>query len=530
MKRFARTVWLPTILAIAIDLSISGFCASSEPSPTKGERSTSSNFDAEGRETRVENSVVKVFATVRYPDLYKPWTKLSPAEISGSGVVIEGKRILTSAHVVAYASQVQVQANQAGDKVAATVEVLGPGIDLAVLKVEDETFFDTHPPLPRARMLPAITDGVMVYGYPKGGASLSITKGIVSRIEFTSYNYPVAGLRIQIDAAINSGNSGGPAVANGKMIGLAFAHLSASENIGYIIPGEEIDLFLQDIADGNYDGKPGLFDEFQTLENATLRSFLKLDKSTQGMVIHKPDNTEPNYPLKEWDIITKIGDMKVDDQGMIRIDGLRIAFLYFVQRLAKDGKVPMTIVRAGKEIAVNVPVQYKRPHVIANLDGAYPSYFVYGPMVFSSASAEYVSGIMRSASGSLLAMGLLSSLGSPLINRMGDKPSFNGESLTIVSSPFFPHKLAKGYSNPASQVVKSINGIRIKNLKHLVEAIRDSKDEFITIQYDGRRGETMVFPRVEMAAATDEILTDNGIRSQASADILPVWNAKAGNQ
>jgi hypothetical protein len=57
--------------------------------------------------------------------------------------------------------------------------------------------------------------------------------------------------------------------------------------------------------------------------------------------------------------------------------------------------------------------------------------------------------------------------------------------------------------------------------------LRDSKDEFITIEYDSRRGETMVFPRAEMAAATDEILSDNGLRSQASADVLPIWNAKS---
>src|SRR5437667_209861 len=100
----------------------------------------------------------------------------------------------------------------------------------------------------------AVEEAVMVYGYPKGGSSLSITKGIVSRIEFAEYNFPVAGLRIQIDAAINPGNSGGPAVVGDKMIGLAFSHLSDSKNIGYIIPSEEIDLFLQDIADGHYDG------------------------------------------------------------------------------------------------------------------------------------------------------------------------------------------------------------------------------------------------------------------------------------
>jgi len=62
-----------------------------------------------------ESAVVKVFSTIRRPDVTHPWTKSSPVEVSGSGVVIEGRRILTNAHVVAYASQVQVQGNQSGD-------------------------------------------------------------------------------------------------------------------------------------------------------------------------------------------------------------------------------------------------------------------------------------------------------------------------------------------------------------------------------------------------------------------------------
>ena len=171
----------------------------------------------------IENSVVKVFSTVRHPDPFKPWTKQAPSEISGSGVVIEGKRILTNAHVVLYASQVQVQASAAGDKVSATVVAVAPGIDLAVLQLDDAAFFDTHPPVARASKLPHIKDAVLAYGFPTGGNSLSITKGIVSRIEFVAYNYPVSGLRIQVDAAINPGNSGGPAIAGDKMIGLAFS-------------------------------------------------------------------------------------------------------------------------------------------------------------------------------------------------------------------------------------------------------------------------------------------------------------------
>ena len=51
---------------------------------------------------------------------------------------------------------------------------------------------------------------MLAYGFPTGGTSLSITKGIVSRIEFVAYNYPVSGLRIQIDAAINPATAGDP--------------------------------------------------------------------------------------------------------------------------------------------------------------------------------------------------------------------------------------------------------------------------------------------------------------------------------
>jgi S1-C subfamily serine protease len=484
--------------------------------------SADKNFDA------VANSVVKIFSTVRYPDVFKPWTKSAPSSITGSGVVIEGKRILSNAHVVQYASQVQIQANQAGDKVSATVEAIAPGIDLAVLKLDDESFFDTHPALPRAKMLPEIKDTAMVYGYPEGGTSLSITKGIVSRIEFASYNFPVSGLRIQIDAAINPGNSGGPAVVGDKMIGLAFSRLVEADNIGYIIPSEEIDLFLQDIADGKYDGKPALFDEFQTLENPTLRKYLKLDKSVEGLIVHKPDTSE-GAVLKEWDVITKIGDTPVDDQGMVKLGpNLRVHCRYLVQKMTKDGKLPVTIVRNSKEMSLQVPIHMDRPMVMPSLGNDYPSYFIYGPICFSKATEEFTRNFLTGSRAGRFA-GWLSAMGSPLISRTSDKPAFPGEELVMVPSPFFPHKVSTGYGDPFYQVVKEINGIRVKNLAHLVEILRDSKDEFIRIEFYNRYGETLIFPRAEMLAATDEILTDNGIRSQGSPDALAVWNAKAKN-
>jgi S1-C subfamily serine protease len=434
---------------------------------------------------------------------------------------------LTNAHVVLYANQIQVQANQSGDKVSATVAAIAPGIDLAVLKLDDESLFSTHQPLVRASSLPDVKDAVMTYGFPTGGTNLSITKGIVSRIEFAGYNHPVSGLRIQVDAAINPGNSGGPAVVGDKMIGLAFSRLGGkTENIGYIIPCEEIELFLKDISDGHYDGKPAMSDELQTFENPALRPFLKVDNSVTGIIVRQPASAESSYPLKPWDIITKIGETGIDDQGMVNIgNNLRVRFQYLIQKIASKGKVPLTIVRGGKTVKIELPVSSDQPMLMQDLQGSYPAYFIYGPFSFSVVTSQFVSNLFAAGAGML---GANAMLGNPLIGRMGDKPAFPGEELVVVSSPFFPHALCKGYDSPIARVVKTVNGISIRNLKHLVQVLRDSREEFDVFTFYGKGGESMVFLRKKMRDATDEILTDNGIRSQGSQPELDVWNKGQG--
>ena len=471
------------------------------------------------------NSVVKVFATSRAPDTFKPWAKQSPQDSTGSGVVINGNRILTNAHVVSYASQVQVQANGSGDKVTATVVAIAPGIDLAVLKLDDESFFRAHPPMARASTLPEVKDAVLAYGFPTGGTSMSITKGIVSRIEYAAYNFPVSGLRIQIDAAINSGNSGGPAVAGDKMIGLAYSRLNNAQNIGYIIPNEEIELFLADVADGRFDGKPTLHDEMQTLENPALRAFLKLDRNVKGIVIHQPFRTDADYPLKKWDVITHVGDTPVDDQGMVRAGlELRLNMRYAVQKQAKNGAVPITVVREGKPVKLTMPLLSDRPLLIPDLKGEYPPYFVYGPMVFSKATIQF-SSFMNNNANTMSAFAIVR---SPLVTARGDAPSPEREELVVISSPFFPHKLSTGYSNATASVIQSVNGISVRSLAHMVALLRDMKDEFVTFIADNRGGETLVFRHKEMVASVEDILGDNGVRSQGSPELMAVWQKKTG--
>ena len=476
--------------------------------------------------SQVENSVVKIFATLRQPDFTQPWTKQPAMEVTGTGFVIDERKILTNAHVVLYANHVQVQGNESGDKIDASVAFISPGMDLAVLQLEDTSFFDDHPPLPRTSTFPSVRDSVLVYGFPVGGDNISITKGIVSRIDFAPYNFDVAGARVQIDAALNPGNSGGPALVDGRVIGVAFSMLANSQSIGYIIPAEEIDIFLSDIADGRYDGKYAILDELQTLENPALRDYLKLDASARGLVVNTPFSPDASYPLKQWDLISKVEGTPLDNQGNVVLDGtLKINFSYLVQKLAKNGSIGITVIRDGKELAVELPLLSGRPRLIPHLMGTYPSYFILGPIVFSAASEDLVQTMMG---GRSLMSNALSISGNPLLTRRSDKPAFEGEELVIVPCPLFAHPLASGYSHPTMNVVKAVNGNRVRNLRHLVEIIRDSSSDFVTIEFAGLITETLVFQRKEMIDATEEILEESGIRKPASPDILAIWD-QTGN-
>ena len=116
--------------------------------------------------------------------------------------------------------------------------------------------------------------------------------------------------------------------------------------------------------------------------------------------------------------------------------------------------------------------------------------------------------------------------GNPLIARRGDAPAFEGEQLVAVAAPLFPHKLSQGYWPPIGWVVKSVNGTLIKNLPHLVEVLGSAQGDFVTFEFYGRGVETFAFPRKDIAAVTDEILSDNGVRAQGSPDVLALWNGR----
>jgi S1-C subfamily serine protease len=467
------------------------------------------------------DSVVKVTASVRYPNPIRPWTRGNTVEVIGTGVVIEGKRVLTCAHLVHYAAEVTVQSRPGGDKFTAKVETIGTDVDLAVLSVSDDAFFQKFPPLRRSKGLPNVQDNVAVYGFSIGGNDLAVTKGVVSRIDVGAYEPGGYGLYLQVSAAMNPGNSGGPAVVDSAMVGLAVSRLDPAENIGFIVPNEEIDFFLRNIRDGRYQPKPveAAGTGFQRLENEALRHMLGVDAKTKGIVACPPQVPPPGYSLKPFDVVVRIGDHEIDSEGMIRLEGgQRVPFTYMIPRLAHGEGVPLSVLRSGKRLAVELPVTRIDHRLVREFQGEQPSYFVFGPLVFSPLKADAISMYARLNPG-------VYGINQTLFTRRFDRTRFPGEELVVVTTPMFRHKISKGYDEPVGQIVREVNGTKVRNLQHLVATLRDCKDEYLTLRFGDEPSSVMVLERKAVEPATEEIMEENGIAPtrRGSPEVMKVW-------
>lgn len=242
------------------------------------------------------------------------------------------------------------------------------------------------------------------------------------------------------------------------------------------------------------------------------------------MVVQDVKNIDPDFLLKPWDIITHIGDYPIDNEGSVRVnDDLRLPATYLVPRIAKEGKVPLTIIRNNKQLKLNIPVSVESQKLIRFQGFNYPRYFIYGPLVFVELDQFYVQQLLKTDKIALL----LAAIGSPVITRMSDNISFKDEALVAVFSPMFSHKITKGYDTKGPfGVVSCINDVPVKNLIHLVKTLRDNRKEFVVFKFANLRSESLVFRRSEIEAATEEILNENGIRYQYSEDLKKIWSSK----
>ncbi|WKA08616.1 hypothetical protein VitviT2T_026323 [Vitis vinifera] len=474
-----------------------------------------SRIEAVARVVPAMDAVVKVFCVHTEPNFSLPWQRKRQYSSSSSGFVIGGRRVLTNAHSVEHYTQVKLKKRGSDVKYLATVLAIGTECDIAMLTVNDDEFWEGVSPVEFGN-LPTLQDAVTVVGYPIGGDTISVTSGVVSRIEILSYVHGSTELLgLQIDAAINSGNSGGPAFnEKGNCVGIAFQSLKHedAENIGYVIPTPVIKHFIQDYEkNGAYTGFPILCLEWQKMENPDLRMAMGMKPDQKGVRVRRIDPTAPESKvLKPSDIILSFDGVDIANDGTVPFrHGERIGFSYLVSQKYTGDNATITVLRDSKMLKFNIKLATHRRIIPAHNKGKPPSYYIIAGFVFSTVSVPY----LRSEYGKDYEYEAPVKLLDKLLHSM---PQSEDEQLVVVSQVLVAD-INIGYEDIVNTQVLALNGKPVKNLKSLANMVESCDDEFL--KFDLEYQQIVVLRTKTAKAATLDILTTHCIPSKMSDDL-----------
>jgi S1-C subfamily serine protease len=510
---------LPSKTLVAVGLLAAGLAAGAQdrpagqkaPSPAPSATPSPVQTPDTGSDAATDpiaRSVVKIYTTYRQPDYYQPWQMSAEGSLSGSGCIIEGRRVLTNAHVVANSVFVQVRKSGDPGRYAAEVEFIGNDTELAVLRVRDKAFFEDAPALPLGE-LPRRRDKLEVYGYPEGGDELSVTEGVVSRVEVTEYTHSGRSLlTFQTDAAINSGNSGGPIIKDGKVVGVSFQTLTEAQNVAFAVPAPLIARFLDDIRDGTYQGVPDLGIRWDSVENHAKREFLRMKSGVGGIRVSDVVFDSSAFgKLKADDILLAVGDAVVADDGTVTLRrGERVLFTHLITRMQVGQEVKLTLLRDGRETVVPVVLRPPSALVPGPAYGQRPSYFVYAGLVFTPLTRNYIE-TWEDYKDVPTELKWLTEDGLPTPERRQ----------VVLISHVLADPVNEGYHEYGNLVVSTINGRRIGSLRDVVDAFRQPQNGFHVIQTGSHL--LLVIDAEEAQDASPQILARYGLSSDRSPDL-----------
>jgi S1-C subfamily serine protease len=335
----------------------------------------------------VQKSLVRITATEVEPDYRAPWNAGALQRGVGAGFVIEGNRIMTNAHVVSNSRYLTVERDGDPNKYPAKVLFVAHDCDLALITVNAPNFFKDMLPL-KLGGIPALESTVSAYGYPIGGERMSVTTGIVSRIDFQLYTHSSVDqhLAIQISAQINPGNSGGPVMQNAKVMGVAFQGYSGdvAQGVAYMVPTPVIRRFLKDVDDGHYDRYVDLAITTTKLQNPVQRKYLGLKDNDRGVLVDTVVAAGPCANiLQPGDVLLEIDDHPIASDGNVELEGDRVEMPEVVERKFKGDTVKFDLWRDKQPMTVKVTLSTVWPYLIqGHAYDVRPRYVVYAGLLF----------------------------------------------------------------------------------------------------------------------------------------------------
>ena len=437
------------------------------------------------------NAVVKLEVSTSEINVFEPW-RAEKSGGDGSGVIIGDGRILTCAHCVSDAAFIRVRKSDVDTIYHGKVEFIDNDCDLALVRVDDPSFMANVAPMEIGET-PVVQAEVVAVGYPKGGRLISFTRGIVSRIEDQRYTQSFQYLlTIQIDAAINSGNSGGPVLdmETGKICGIAFQGREDGESLGYMIPPDMIRQFFNDIADGHVDGVAERRFSTSGMESEARRRAYGMKPGHTGVFITNVDPSVEDDSVKTGDVLLEIGGFNIANNGNIRIEGNEIRSIFWPLYIRQIGEtVPAKVLRNGVETNVSLHVSKRKWKVRPYLHDLKPDWFLTGGFVFTTSSFN------------------LLERRTQYREDPGDERKTPDEMQVILCS-VFPDPAIEGYMGASGRRLDTVNGVKVRNLRHVAELVDGCKDEFIRfgLDDDDPWNEEIVVDRAQMAEATPRVM------------------------
>ncbi len=464
--------------------------------------------------SRVRRSVVKIHATSDAPDYEQPWQTQGTVSANGSGSIVSterGLRVLTNAHVVENRVFVEARCFGKARKYVAEVEGVGHECDLALLTIEDERFFEGCTPI-QLGPLPVLGEEVSVLGYPIGGDRLSITQGVVSRIEMSHYAQSQRQLlAVQIDAAINAGNSGGPVIRDDKLVGVAFQALDEGQNIGYMIGAPVVQHFLEDMENASFDGFPDLGICVQTLESNAHRALLELPKKPRHGVLV----TNTVYGGSSWgklfrgDVLIQVADCPVAYDGSVRFRrGERIDHGHIVAQRHVGETIEVKVLRDRKEINVQIQLCPPQYLVARNRYDVKPTYYIIGGLLFVPLTRDYLKtwgeDWWEQAPNPLVAL------------YESGIPSENLREVVVLQK-VLADRVNVGYHDWESFAVTAVGDVKIACLKDMITAVEACDDQFLRLAMSD--GDELVLDREQAFKRNKAILRRFGVPADRSDDL-----------
>ena len=453
-----------------------------------------------------KQAIVKIYTTFKAPNYQEPWNA-SMASATGSGAIIGGRRILTNAHVVANHTFIEVERYGQRKRYIAKVKFVSHQADLALLEVEDEAFFEGVVPLTFGG-LPQIEQKVVVYGYPMGGSTLSATIGVVSRIEHHRYSHSGEKfLAIQVDAAVNPGNSGGPALSDGKIIGVVMQVIRRSQNIGYLVPVSMVKHFLEDIKDGKCDGFADLGLTTQKMENPAIRHYYGMGENETGKLVAEiVYNSSLKGVLQKGDILTAIDGHKIENDGTIAFRPHEFTdFNYYVDQYQMYQSLKLEVLRNGKKMTVDANLTHTADDILLVKTTRYdtmPTYYIYGGYVFSPLTRN----LLLSTNRNRLVLSYFAT----------QWPTEKRKEVVVLLK-VLASDISRGNNGFAMWPIEKLNGETFDSFKTFFDKFNHAKGRYIVLE--DKDGVRVVIDKKEAKEKQKQILERYNIEYDRSVDL-----------